>query len=217
MITSSNGNIFPVTGPLCGEYTGEFPSQRPVMRSFDIFFDLRMNKRLSKQSWGWWFDMPSCSLWRHCNEKYNFSALAIWFRLFCIKPSRVLWMLRRLKPPTTHKFFNSLSRSRFLSGTCILNPKSLGIFLLNHLAVFCVYSKWLASQVICRNPRSPLLLTWYIFWCWYLSTHKSKTRQQWKGIYLRICALFRRVCDIQEIFMEIQAHQLYSCIPHREC
>ena len=24
-------------------------------------------KRLSKQSWGWWFETPSRSLWRHCN------------------------------------------------------------------------------------------------------------------------------------------------------
>ena len=35
--------------------TGEFPAQRPV------------NERLSKQSWGWWFETSSCSLWRHCN------------------------------------------------------------------------------------------------------------------------------------------------------
>ena len=69
MMTSSNGNIFCVTGPLCGEFTGpgEFPIQRPVTRSFDVFFDLRLNKRLSKQPWGWWFEMPSWSLWRHCN------------------------------------------------------------------------------------------------------------------------------------------------------
>ena len=42
MMTSSNGNIFRVTGPLCGEFTGpgEFPVQRPVPRSFDVFFDL---------------------------------------------------------------------------------------------------------------------------------------------------------------------------------
>ena len=46
---------------------GEFPAQRPVTRSFDIFFDLRLNKRLSKQSWGWWFETLSCSLWRHRN------------------------------------------------------------------------------------------------------------------------------------------------------
>ena len=44
-----------------------WPSQRPVTRSFDVFFDLRLNKRLSKQSWGWWFETPSRSLWRHCN------------------------------------------------------------------------------------------------------------------------------------------------------
>ena len=45
-MTSSNGNIFRVTGPLCGEFTGpgEFPTQRPVTRSFDVFFDLRLNK-----------------------------------------------------------------------------------------------------------------------------------------------------------------------------
>ena len=69
MMTLSNGNIFRVTGPLCGEFTGpgEFPTQRPVTRSFDVFFDLRQNKRLSKQTWGWWFETPSRSLWRHRN------------------------------------------------------------------------------------------------------------------------------------------------------
>ena len=68
--TSSNGNIFRVTGPLCGEFTapGEFPSQRPVTQSFDVFYDLRLNKRLSKQSRRRWFETP---LWRHCNV-YSF-------------------------------------------------------------------------------------------------------------------------------------------------
>ena len=69
MITSSNGNIFRVTGSLCGEFTGhgELPSQRPVTRSFDVFFDLRLNKRLSKKWRDWLFETPSRSLWRHCN------------------------------------------------------------------------------------------------------------------------------------------------------
>ena len=73
MMTSSNGNIFRVTGHLCGEFTGpgEFPTQRPVTRSFDVYFDLRPNKWLSKQSWSWWFETLSCSLWRHCNEKVS--------------------------------------------------------------------------------------------------------------------------------------------------
>ena len=77
MMTSSNGKIFRVTGPLCGEFTGpgEFPAQRPVTRSFDVFFDLHLNKRLSKQSWGWWFQTPSWSLWRHCNLCLQFHSL----------------------------------------------------------------------------------------------------------------------------------------------
>ena len=71
MMTSSNGNIFRVTGHLRGEFTvpGEFPAQRPVTRSFDVFFDLRLNKRLSKQSWGWLFETLSCPLCRHCNDR----------------------------------------------------------------------------------------------------------------------------------------------------
>ena len=70
MMTSSNGNIFRVTGHLCGEFTGpgEFPTQRPVTRSFDVFFDLRPNKRLSKQPWCWWFETLSWSIWRNCND-----------------------------------------------------------------------------------------------------------------------------------------------------
>ena len=78
MMTSSNGNVFRVTGPLCGEFTvpGEFPSQRPVTQSFDVFFHLGLNKRFSKQSWGWWFEKPSWSLWRHCNDT-NLSVVSL--------------------------------------------------------------------------------------------------------------------------------------------
>ena len=49
--------------------TGEFLGQRPPTRSFYVFFDIRLYKRLSKQSWGWWFETPSCSLWRHFKGK----------------------------------------------------------------------------------------------------------------------------------------------------
>ena len=78
-MTSSNGNIFRVTGHLCGEFTGpgEFPTQSPVTRSFGVFFDQRLNKRLSNQPCGWWFETLSWSLWRHCNA---FIALEIVIR-----------------------------------------------------------------------------------------------------------------------------------------
>ena len=46
--------------------TSGSPSQRPVTRSFDVFFDLHLTKRLCKQSRCRWFEMPSCSLWCHC-------------------------------------------------------------------------------------------------------------------------------------------------------
>ena len=62
MMTSSNGNIFRVNGHLCGEFTG--PWWIPHTKASD----LRLNKRLSKQSWGWWFETLSRSLWRHHNE-----------------------------------------------------------------------------------------------------------------------------------------------------
>ena len=80
MMTSSNGNIFRVTGHLCGNspVTGEFHAQRPVTRSFDVFFDLRLNKRLSKQSRDWWFDTPSRPLWRHCNDYYGWHGITIY-------------------------------------------------------------------------------------------------------------------------------------------
>ena len=48
--------------------TGKLPEQRPMTQSFDVFFDLRLNKQLSKQWWGWWFGMPLCPLWCHCND-----------------------------------------------------------------------------------------------------------------------------------------------------
>ena len=63
MMTSSNGNIFRITGHLCGK----FPTQRPVTQSFDDVCHLCLNKQLSKQWWGRWFEMPPCPLWHHCN------------------------------------------------------------------------------------------------------------------------------------------------------
>ena len=67
MMTSSNGNIFRVTGPLCGEFTGHrwIPSQRPVTRSFDVFSDLRPNKRSSREAGDW----------RHHRDHYDVTVM----------------------------------------------------------------------------------------------------------------------------------------------
>ena len=68
---------------------GEFPAQRPVTQSFDVFFDLHLNKRLSKQSWGWWFEMPLCSLWRHCNESLGWYPMSDFFPHNCHPVRRI--------------------------------------------------------------------------------------------------------------------------------
>ena len=74
--------------------TGEFPAQRPVTRSFDVFFDPRLNKLLSKQSWGWWFDTPSHSFWRHCNAIPGFGKCAL--RIFWPEVLREMTMYQQL-------------------------------------------------------------------------------------------------------------------------
>ena len=50
MMTSSNGNIFRVIGPLCWEFTGH-RSQRQVARSLDDFFHLRLKKNSWVNNW----------------------------------------------------------------------------------------------------------------------------------------------------------------------
>ena len=91
MMTSSNWNIFRVTGPLCGEFTGpgEFPAQRPVTRSFNVFFDLHLNKRLSKQPWGWWLETPAWSLWRYRNDDCR-DTIETWAFVWAIQQSPVV-------------------------------------------------------------------------------------------------------------------------------
>ena len=88
IMTSSNGNIFRVTGHLCGEFTGPRWIPPTKARSFDVFFDMRLNERLSKQSWGWWFEMLSRPLWRRRNEFMDwvlFWVVAVWDR------GRMVW------------------------------------------------------------------------------------------------------------------------------
>ena len=67
MLTSSNGNIFRVTGHLCGEFTGHRWIPRTKASDVELWCFQRLKERLSKQSWGWWFETPSRPLCRHCN------------------------------------------------------------------------------------------------------------------------------------------------------
>ena len=102
MMTSSNRNISRVTGPLCGEFTGEFTAQRQVTRSFDVSFDLRLSKRLSKQWWGWCFETPSRSLWRHRNiEKWSIVISGASLPSSTLTPNIDITDFSRENPPST--------------------------------------------------------------------------------------------------------------------
>ena len=70
MMTSPNGNLFRVTGSLYGEFTGHRwnPLTEASEAELWCFFYLRLNKRLSKLLICRWYETPSRSLWRHCNE-----------------------------------------------------------------------------------------------------------------------------------------------------
>ena len=53
MMTSSNGNIFRVTGHLCGEFTGPRWIPRTKASDAELWCIIWcLNKPLSKQSWG---------------------------------------------------------------------------------------------------------------------------------------------------------------------
>ena len=77
MMTSSNGNIFWVTGPLWGESISYRLRPLTEISNPEIlcFLALCLCKRQSK-SGRWWFETPSRSLWSHCNEMSS-----TWLRL----------------------------------------------------------------------------------------------------------------------------------------
>ena len=72
MMTSSNGNIFRVTGPLSGEFTGHrwIPHTKASDAELWWSLDLRLNQQLDKQWIHRWLETSSRSLWRHCNEQW---------------------------------------------------------------------------------------------------------------------------------------------------
>ena len=78
MMTSSNGNIFRVTGPLCGEFTGyQWIPLTKASDASDVSLICALNKWLNTQLWGWWLEMPSRSLWCHCNVFMVFMVLCL--------------------------------------------------------------------------------------------------------------------------------------------
>ena len=64
IMMSSNGNIFCVTGPLCGEFTGHWWIPLTKASDAELWCFLSVPEQMIVQT----NRIPSCSLWRHCNE-----------------------------------------------------------------------------------------------------------------------------------------------------
>ena len=92
----------------------------------ELWCFLRLNKRLGKQLWGWWFETPPWSLWRHCNDyifKNDFPilnfysnfrprSLFLWFKLI-----RSVWIRRQVfiwsNEPVPRRIYTSYNLDMF--------------------------------------------------------------------------------------------------------
>ena len=118
MMTSSNGNIFRVTGHLCAEFTGLrwIPRTKASDAELWCFLWSVPDKRLSKQSWGWWFETQSGSLWRHSNARGSLHC-HVWYckiALVAAMPQGKMWVAT-LKPKRHWLHFET----NFLQWKCL--------------------------------------------------------------------------------------------------
>ena len=113
MMTSSNGSIFRVTGPLCGNspVTGELPAQRPVTRSFVVFFDRRLEFLYTFINYIGRYDMDG-SL--HPIENYACSYLSmLWSHAYHVSSRRNPWWPAMDLLPDTENCGLRMRRERF--------------------------------------------------------------------------------------------------------
>ena len=130
VMTSSNGNIFRVTGHLCGDFSGPRWIPRTKASDAELWCFLWSASELSKQSWGWWFEKLSRPLWRHCNGTMEYIHMGI---------------RQSLNPTPTALHFCTIS---FLQHYEIFHHETWYIFFAMQyfLDVYCIscrgFSKW---------------------------------------------------------------------------
>ena len=108
-----------------------------------------LNKRLSKRSWGWWFETPPRSLWRHCNDTVDhWSDFALTKKGWAI--GCLLWVLimiwyqtcHDVTAPCVYSVLDSyLLNNSFPGKRCIEKLSSCLMVLLISSAL--IHSRWL--------------------------------------------------------------------------
>ena len=114
MMTSSNGNIFRVTGHLCGEFTGLrwIPRTKASDAELWCFLWCALIKRLSKHSRGWWFETLSHPLWRHRNAVIVSHNMFVWFVMLCFhcedfRSYESVWSIYPYSPGLLHYYWTT--------------------------------------------------------------------------------------------------------------
>ena len=114
-----------------------------------------LNKQLSKQSWGWWFETPTRSLWRHCNVSLVFT---VWRQPAEENTrSQLLWhSILHFHPRTDHRWQTAGSELSLWT-TTTRREKIRATLVRRELLspwMFTDISKWKKSSVIlCKNSH----------------------------------------------------------------
>ena len=106
------------------------PHKGKWRRALMFSFDLRLSKRLSEQSWCWWFETPSRSLWRHGNVLILRYMLFWYFKSGSISLLPVLYL-------GLLKYFATLRHMKTINNTSILQDIYLQPLLYMSLFHYC--------------------------------------------------------------------------------
>ena len=151
-MTSSDGNIFRLTGQMSGEFTGH--------RSL-IFFVLCLNKRLSKQWWGWWSETLSHPLWCRCNVIAKIMDDGIKHTAH-----QYIWIIN------LWRIYLSISLYCGAISLCVLAPAMISAFMI----AWCCQPHWMGHRqhlnlkqisMVTMNNNRHIIYTRYFHFCVY--------------------------------------------------
>ena len=128
MVTSSNGNIFRVTGHLCGEGPVSSPHKSQWRGALMLFLIcVWINVWVNNGEWGWWFETLSRPLWSHRNvDHYSQGGKTSYHQiLWYLEAARYGFRILRLPHivPVTFQYIIHMTEWNFG-----ILPQFLGIF-----------------------------------------------------------------------------------------
>ena len=174
---------------------GWIPSQRSVTRKFG----LPLNKRLSKQSWGWWFETPSRSLWRHCNVELLSPTVSDIEKKFMTTFPRVHKSLKALTPHVRHTYLLLQNDIRHGHGLWLPPRKRFISVQWTFGTVLLLVTNWGRLVFFCGLWNTDSCASWMADWCFPIMMYDTSKY---------ISMLYSIKCDIYTILNEIDKGDL---------